>query len=73
MPNKEQYTPKDITVEGSGTVFLLVPQTDKGRTWIKENIGPDNGYQPYYPDKVVVEHRYIEDILQGMAADGLAL
>jgi len=60
----------DINVTGGGSIFLLAPKTQAGRDRIDQNIGPDNGFQPYYPT-VVVEHRYVGDIVEGMAADGL--
>ena len=60
----------DINVTGCGSIFLLAPATQAGRDWIDQHIGPDNGFQPYYPT-VVVEHRYVGDIVEGMAADGL--
>lgn len=60
----------DIQVENGGSVFLLRATSELGESWVDENIGQDNGYQPYWPT-VVVESRYIEDIVYGMQADGL--
>ena len=64
--------PPDFLVENQGSIFLLIPQTDSARIWIDDHIGRDNGYQPYYPT-VVVEHRYIADIVAGIQDDGLAV
>jgi hypothetical protein len=33
-------------------------------------LGRDNGFQPWYPT-VIVEPRYVGDILEGIEADGL--
>ena len=60
----------DINVTGGGSIFLLAPQTPAGRDWIDQNIGQDNGFQPYYPT-VLVEHHYVGDIVEGMVAGGL--
>ena len=60
----------DVNVTGCGNIFLLAPKTQVGRDWIDQNIGPDNGFQPYYPT-VVVEHPYVGDIVEGMVAAGL--
>ena len=60
--------PLDILIQGHGSILLLVPETDAGRAWVEENIGPDNGYQPYWPT-VLVEPRYVENIVSGMQAD----
>lgn len=60
----------DFTVENHGSVFLLRPQSVAAKHWVEERIGEDNGYQPYWPT-VVVEHRYIRNIVVGIQADGL--
>lgn len=53
-----------------GSVCLLTPISDEARDWVNDNLGPDNGYQPYYPS-VVIEPRYLSDILDGIKNDGL--
>ena len=60
----------DIHVSDHGTIVMLHPHTRRAETWIDENIGPDNGFQPYSPI-VVCEHRFAPDIIEGMRADGL--
>lgn len=64
-----QVTP-DFAVDGGGSIFLLRPLTDAGREWVDQHIGQDNGFQPYWPT-VVIEHRYIGNIVAGIQADGL--
>jgi len=59
----------DFVVENHGSIFLLRPLTSTAKAWVEEHIG-DNGYQPYYPT-VVIEHRFIADIVHGAQADGL--
>jgi hypothetical protein len=67
----DRATPEvDFVVENHSSIFLLRPYTDAGRRWVEENIGSENGYQPYWPT-VVVEHRYIGDIVAGIQNDGL--
>jgi hypothetical protein len=73
-PNKQSGTSPtkpDFLVEDHGSIFLLSPQTDPARTWIDEHISRE-GFQPYWPT-VVVEHRYISDIVEGIRNDGLAV
>ena len=62
--------PHDFVVENHGSIFLLKPLTPSATSWVEEHIGQDNGYQPYFPT-VVVEPRYIADIVQGIQSDGL--
>jgi hypothetical protein len=63
-------SPVDFILEDHSSIFLLRPQNDQAIAWVDEHIGADNGYQPHYPT-VVVEHRYIADIVEGIANDGL--
>ncbi len=62
----------DFAVENHGSIFLLQPQNEQAVAWVEEHIGPENGYQPYFPT-VVVEPRYIADIVEGIQNDGLAV
>jgi len=62
----------DFEVQNHGSIFLLIPQTSSAGAWIDEHIGSDNGFQPYYPT-VVVEHRHISDIVEGIRNDALAV
>lgn len=60
----------DFTVRDEGTIFILTPNTEAGRTWADEHLPEDatrwvNGY--------VVEHRYISDIVDGIRIDGLTV
>jgi hypothetical protein len=58
----------DFEVENHGTIYLLRPKTDAARTWIEENIGED---AQTFGEAVVVEHRYIADIVAGIREEGL--
>ncbi len=62
----------DFEVQNHGSIFLLIPQTLSARVWIDDHIGEGNGYQPSYPT-IIVEHRYIADIVAGIQDDGLAV
>ena len=62
----------DFKVDNQGSIFLLHPLNDSAREWVNEHIGQNNGYQPYYPT-VVIEHRYVADIVAGIQNDGLAV
>ena len=64
--------PSDFLVENHGSIFLLRPQNENAIAWVDDHIGSENGFQPYWPT-VVVEHRYIADIVAGIQNDGLAV
>jgi len=58
----------DFHVTGGGTVYLLHPKTEAAKAWVAENI-PDDAHG--LGNSIAVEHRYIGDIVAGIAADGL--
>ena len=60
----------DFTVRYEGALVLLVPNTKLGINWANHNIGADNGFQPYWPT-VIVEPRYLDQILGGIRKFGL--
>ena len=62
----------DFVVENHGSIFLLKPLTVLATSWVEEHIGEDNGFQPYFPI-IVIEHRFIADIVDGILSDGLAV
>ena len=65
-----KVTKANFRVERHGSVCLVVPLDEPARDWLTENIGADNGYQPYFPT-VVIEPRYLYDVLNGIRRDGL--
>jgi hypothetical protein len=73
-PNKQSGsspTP-DFICENHGSIFLLKPLTPSAESWLEENIGQENAFQPYWPT-CVIEHRYVSDIVAGIENDGLAV
>jgi hypothetical protein len=58
----------DFSVQNEGSIFLLIPHTDSGNAWIEEHISED---ARRFGGGVVVEHRYILDIVNGSKNDGL--
>ena len=62
---------KDIRVNNTSSIAIITPLTRKAKRWIEVNVSRE-GYQPYWPS-LVVEARYLHDILTGMVNDGLHL
>lgn len=60
----------DFTVQNEGSIFLLHPLTPAANAWIEEHIPED---AQYFGNAVVVEHRYIADIVGGIQRDGLTV
>jgi hypothetical protein len=60
----------DFAVEDHFSIFLLRPLTPAAESWIHEHIPED---AQYFGNSVVVEHRYIADIVAGIQDDGLVV
>ena len=71
-PTDSGEMPPDFRVENHGSIVLLRPLTPSAASWVEGHIGQENGFQPYFPT-VVVEPRYIADIVEGIQGDGLAV
>ncbi|TIS37523.1 hypothetical protein [Mesorhizobium sp.] len=65
----------DLQFSNQGVAVMCWPETDAGRDWIMENVfSQDDGVEEATPDcmwPVLIEHRYLEDIVLGARADGL--
>lgn len=68
--NSSTVSQVDFSLENYGSILLLRPLSDSGRAWVEEHIGRDNGFQPYWPT-VVIEPRYVADVLEGINSDGM--
>ena len=60
----------DFLLENHGSIFLLQPLTPAAQSWIDEFLPKD---RMSFGTAVVVEHRYISDIVEGIRNDGLAV
>ena len=60
----------DLLVHGGGSVYLLRPVSQVGEAWIEEHLPAD---ATWFGGAVVVEHRYIHNIVIGAVTDGLGV
>jgi hypothetical protein len=70
--NSPTQSPDFSVSVDAGSIFLLTPHSESALDWIEQNIGRDTGYQPWWP-ALVIERRYIADILEGIRNDGLVI
>ena len=59
----------DLLVEDHGSIALVRPVSDRGRTWLAENTETE-GWQ-WLGEALAVEPRYVVDLLNGAVKDGL--
>jgi hypothetical protein len=60
----------DVTVENHGTIALLRPHTEAADAWFADHIGDD---AQWFGNALAVEPRFVGDIIDGLADDGLAV
>ena len=60
--------PSDFELFGHGTLYSLQPLTPAARAWVDEHL-PDDAM--VWCGAIVVEPRYLGDIVRGAIADGL--
>jgi hypothetical protein len=58
----------DLQFCNAGSFATMTPVTDRGRDWVEENVGEDT---LCLGGAILIEHRYLEDIVLGARADGL--
>ncbi len=58
----------DFLLQDEGSIFLLTPLTDAASCWVTEHVDPD---ALAWAGGIVVEHRFIEEIVAGAICDGL--
>lgn len=63
-------TQSDFLVQNEGSIFLLHPLSESARDWIEEYLPED---RMTFGGAIVVEHRYIADIVRGAQLDGLVI
>lgn len=59
----------DLQFHNCGFAVSCAPMTEAGYDWLAENIGRDEVTE--FGGAIMIEHRYLEDIVLGARADGL--
>jgi len=67
-PDEQRKAGGDFHVVDEGSIVLFEPLTDGAREWIGNNIGKD---AQWFGKSLVVEHQFVQDVLQGIASEGL--
>ncbi len=63
----------DFTVLNAGSIFILNPITEKADAWVEEKITITEETQTWGQKGIVIEHRYVHDIIEGILEDKLTL
>lgn len=60
----------DAIVENHGSIFLVRPSSDEAMVWLQTHTSDD---AQWFGGALCVEHRYVNDIINGMISDGLSI
>jgi hypothetical protein len=61
----------DVSLAFHGSIALITPLTDVAQTWVSDHLEHEESL--YWCGAVVVEPRYLDPIVAGMADDGLVI
>jgi len=61
----------DFRVENHGSVVLLCPLTEGARAWVTEHL--THPETQHFGGAVVMEPRYVDDVVRGLVSDGLTV
>lgn len=61
----------DFFIQNHGSIIILTPTSDAGRSWVADHIPEDA--QRWGRSSVVVEPRYIDPIIDGINSNGLSI
>lgn len=57
----------DVRTSNQGSIVLVEPLTQVAKDWIEEHVQDPQ----FFAESLVVEPRYLEDLIAGMVEDGL--
>lgn len=66
--NDSEVRQPDVWVSNEGSIFLFYPRTEAAAEWFENNVQDD---AQYHGKSLVVEHRYVDSIVQGLNESGL--
>ena len=79
VPDRQRIRPAgipqrllDLSVSSEGSVSLFGPLTDLAREWMAAHCPVGNDHQ-YFCGALVVEERYVKDLLAHAVEDGLSV
>jgi hypothetical protein len=62
----------DFIAQNGGSIIILRATNADATAWIEENVSAE-GYQPNYPEPLIIEPRYFGDLAEGIQAAGMTV
>ena len=69
--SKPSRTELDFTLENHGSLFLLRPVNSAAKHWMAEHLPMGSPETQFWGDAIVIESRYVRDIVRGIQDSGL--
>ena len=69
MPSKNI---PDFIAQNGGSIIILRATNADATAWIEENVS-EEGYQPNYPESLIIEPRYFSDLISGIQSSGMTV
>lgn len=66
----KQKTGPDVTIANHGSIVLVTPMTKAAKKWIDANVSDES---QWFGKSLVVEPRYVENLVEGMQGEGLTV
>lgn len=63
-----QKPTRDFTVDGEGSIYILIPHTAEAKAWVAESLSDE---RMEWGGGIVVEHRYIVDLVHAIRTCGM--
>ena len=63
----------DFALANHGSLFLLRPLNSSAKNWMNDHLPMDSEETQFWGDAIVIESRFVGDIVTGIIDDGLVL
>jgi hypothetical protein len=71
-PSNSKSRP-DFSFQNHGSICILTPLTPAAEDWFSEHLPVDNPETQFWAGGIVIEPRYVLDIISGIQSDGLSV
>ena len=63
----------DFSFQNHGSICILTPLTPAAKDWFSEHLPVDNPQTQFWAGGIVIEPRYVPDIVSGIQSGGLSV
>jgi hypothetical protein len=71
--NARKASAPDFLFRDHGSLCILTPLSAEGKEWFESHLPVDNPETQFWAGGIVIERRYVPDVLIGLQSDGLTV